>query len=156
MESIDPSQLAWIKENSEEMQELEIEYPKSALPEEILEKLTNLRRKNQELWLLVHSEPLSEVLELIQYADEMSRLANRDRVLLVASIEKPEVGHIHWIPVYPARALFPYVDKIITACGFNLMQETKAYREKHHYMPFKRKWDDQWLRARLAGTFRII
>jgi hypothetical protein len=36
---------------------------------------------------------------------------------------------------------------IITGCGFNAMRQTLPYRERHRFIPFPRRYDDQFLRA---------
>jgi len=41
----------------------------------------------------------------------------------------------------------PIADRIITACGFNSMRQTAPYRHKHHFLPFLRRLDDQYLPA---------
>ncbi|MEW6126397.1 MAG: hypothetical protein AB1757_04975 [Acidobacteriota bacterium] len=51
------------------------------------------------------------------------------------------------IDFYPASALFPFVHRIITAAGFNAMRQTENYREKHRFLPFARRFDNQFLRA---------
>ena len=49
--------------------------------------------------------------------------------------------------LYPITPLLPFANRIITACGFNLMRQTAAYREQHRFLPFPRHLDDQFLRA---------
>jgi hypothetical protein len=48
---------------------------------------------------------------------------------------------------YPAYPCFEKVHKIVTACGFNSMLQTKAFRHKHVFIPFERRFDNQYLRA---------
>jgi hypothetical protein len=49
--------------------------------------------------------------------------------------------------LYPATPLLPLADRILTACGFNVMRQTAAYRQQHRFLPFPRRFDDQFLRA---------
>jgi len=45
-------------------------------------------------------------------------------------------------PHYFARA-----ERVITACGFNVMRQSVNARVRHHFMPFPRPLDDQFTRA---------
>jgi predicted glycosyltransferase len=117
------------------------------------------------IWLIVHSGTGAETAELAAYAAEMSRLeASNARLIVItpeANLESlrqtadagqrtPDSGFqavVEAFDFYPATAFFPIADRIITACGFNLMRQTENYREKHRFMPFERRFDNQFLRA---------
>ncbi|MDA9003972.1 hypothetical protein N9J26_00625 [bacterium] len=101
-------------------------------------------------WLIAHSGPISEVKELMAYAKEMAALENIEPFYLIASTLQMDEKNVRCqtINQYPINHLFSQVDKIISACGFNIMLETQAYRDKHHFIPFPRKYDDQFLRAK--------
>lgn len=100
------------------------------------------------LWLVAHSGPDTEVGELIEYAYAMMRVEQSKARLLVVSLAHPRYeGDFVYLGAHPARAFFPHVARIITACGFNTLLETEAYREKHYFMPFPRRYDDQFARA---------
>jgi predicted glycosyltransferase len=47
----------------------------------------------------------------------------------------------------PVADLYPRAARIISAAGFNVMCETAAWADKHHVVPFWRRFDDQYLRA---------
>jgi hypothetical protein len=49
--------------------------------------------------------------------------------------------------LYPVTPLLPHAERIITACGFNVMRHTAAYRQRHRFIPFPRHLDDQFVRA---------
>ena len=49
--------------------------------------------------------------------------------------------------IYPASTLFESAERIFTACGFNAMKQTELFREKHFFIPFERRYDDQFKRA---------
>jgi predicted glycosyltransferase len=92
----------------------------------------------QPYWLVVHSGPQSEIDELVAYARELTTAP-----IVVAD-------------TYPATDLMPGAARIITAAGFNVMLETEPWREKHLFVPFPRRFDDQFARAarRRAATLR--
>jgi hypothetical protein len=54
--------------------------------------------------------------------------------------------HFNLFPVYP---YFRQAGRIFTACGFNSMKQTKEFSYKHHFLPFRRRFDNQFLRAKL-------
>jgi hypothetical protein len=41
----------------------------------------------------------------------------------------------------------PRASRIVTACGFNVMRQTEPYRDRHTFLPFPRRYDDQFTRA---------
>lgn len=104
-------------------------------------------------WLIAHSRPLEEVEELVAFAQREAIKHNVSPHFLLATQTKYETTSlslpITLIPHYPIQPLFQYVDKIVTACGINIMMETLPFKEKHLFMPFPRRYDDQFLRARL-------
>jgi len=99
-------------------------------------------------WLIVHSGPEHEVLELVSYTRELLALTEKPDRILVATrcdVALPE-GFEH-VDAYPAAHLFASATRIISAAGFNVMLETEAFREKHDVLPFARRFDDQYRRA---------
>jgi hypothetical protein len=59
-----------------------------------------------------------------------------------------------WRDVYPVAPHLPHAERIVTAAGFNLMQETAHLRDRHAFVPFERALDDQFTRSgaeRAAG-----
>lgn len=104
----------------------------------------------ESFWSIVHSGNRDEVRELISYAEEMRQYEGAHARLIVAAPEH----NVPALPVYarklglfPARALFPFADRIISACGFNIMRQMAPFRQKHYSMPFARRFDDQYWRA---------
>ena len=49
--------------------------------------------------------------------------------------------------LFPASYLFESAEQIVSACGFNIMRQTETFKEKHQFLPFWRRFDDQFLRA---------
>ncbi len=105
-------------------------------------------------WLIVHSGPEEEVRELVAYAEELFRVEPRPERVLVATrcaIDLPPGFEL--IDAYPVTPLFASAEKIISAAGFNIMLETEPYRDKHHPVPFARRFDDQFARAAARKRF---
>ncbi len=100
------------------------------------------------LWLVAHSGPGHEVVELMDYALAMMRIEGVAARLLVIALERPpHPEDFHYLGAQPASAFFPHVARIVTACGFNTLLETRPYRERHYFLPFARRYDDQFARA---------
>jgi len=106
-------------------------------------------------WLIVHSGPEPEIVELVEYARETAGLEGvRPRLTLVSPARPrglpPEVAHRD---VYPAWPLFASAERIITAAGCNVVRQLARWPERHRMMPFPRRFDDQFARAaRVRGT----
>ncbi|HEX7831511.1 MAG TPA: hypothetical protein VF787_17780, partial [Thermoanaerobaculia bacterium] len=108
---------------------------------------------NLNYWLIVHSGPADEVRELVAHAEELGRIEGPPERVLVATrcaIALPEGFEL--IDAYPVTQLFAGAEKIISAAGFNIMLETESCREKHHPVPFARRYDDQYARAMRRRT----
>jgi hypothetical protein len=103
-------------------------------------------------WLVLHSGPDDEVDDLITYAKHIRDIEQKQNPLLLvtpSAINKWTHQPVKHIRYYPAQTLMPHVEKIITACGFNTMRQATVYRNKHHFFPFARRFDDQYFRAAL-------
>lgn len=110
--------------------------------------LAEWRSPDRPLWLVVHSEPQTEAQALLEFAQRRARAEGvLPRFVLVSpgsyntGIEAAHLTHSR------ASALFPFADRIVTACGFNSMREAEPYGQRHLFMPFARRFDDQRLRA---------
>lgn len=104
-------------------------------------------------WLIVHSSPKEELAVLIEQAKDLARIQNSSPRLLVISQEVVEDKELKYLDYFPAYNLFPYADKIFTACGYNLMKQTQKFRNKHIGIPFLRKYDDQFLRKKQMSLY---
>jgi hypothetical protein len=103
-------------------------------------------------WLVVHSGPDAEVVDLARYAAELRSEEGAAAEIVVVSPRRPSSlpPGSTWRNVYPARAYFPHADRIVTAAGFNAMRETEPMRERHRFVPYPRPLDDQFGRAAAA------
>jgi hypothetical protein len=100
-------------------------------------------------WLVVHSGPIEEVDELLGYATDLRTLAKtRSRIHLVAPHPPSTLPPNTTVCTrHPADALFADAERIIGGGGFNFMRQTAPFRTKTHYLPFPRRYDDQYLRV---------
>ena len=91
-------------------------------------------------------------MELVAYARELRAAEATEggdpQLVVIAPHQPTELpGDILQLDVYPATHLFSLADRLITACGFNVMRETIPHRDRHRFLPFERRFDDQFLRA---------
>lgn len=103
----------------------------------------------ESFWLIVHSGPEEEVSELVEYAANLRDLAAErpERIIVASRCSVPLPAGFETTDEYPVTHLFPSAARIISAAGFNVMCETAPWAEKHHVVPFARRFDDQYLRA---------
>ena len=106
------------------------------------------------VWIVLHSGPESELLDLIYIAQEMALIEKINVQIVLISPRCPKMipeGIIHY-NVYPATIFFEIAERIFTACGFNVVNELIRYRHKHVYIPMSRGLDDQFYRAKLLRS----
>ena len=140
LEEPEPEHLTFIHDKSDEVWEGSLKYPEYGMPEKILQAW-----ESRSAWLIVHSGPEEEVRILINHALDIAEAENiRPELLLISPIQIPGITSLDF---YPASSLFPLAGRIFSGCGFNIMQQTSEYRDKHIFIPFERKYDDQFRRA---------
>jgi hypothetical protein len=106
-------------------------------------------------WLVVHSGPDAETVDLVRYATELQAAEGAtDAVMVVITPERPS-----WLPpaalwrdVYPAAPHFTHAERIITAAGWSAMRDAEPFRERHRFVPYPRALDDQFARAAAARS----
>ena len=141
----------WCVEALEPEQEQELRMHSARMePLELCVTETVAHESSESYWLVVHSGPDDEVRELVAYTAELRRLADvePERVLVATRCAMMLPEGFERIDAVPVVSLFPAAARIITAAGFNVMLETRPWREKHHVLPFARAFDDQYYRAR--------
>lgn len=98
--------------------------------------------------LVVHSGPMSEVNQLVEYALEVNINLNLSCKLYVVSIHETDAyANVEWRKTLHADEYFQEAKFIVTGCGFNSMLQLKSFSHKHYFIPFPRKFDDQFARA---------
>lgn len=126
---------------SKKLEVLHFEYSRKSVP--------YIFDKND--WLIVHSEPETEVCELLAYAYEQAEIENqKPRFCVISPVQKlnTSLTYTHFY-LSEAYQYFEQAGRVITACGFNAMKQMQLYKEKHHFLPFPRRFDNQFLRAKL-------
>ena len=110
--------------------------------------LAQWRSPGRPLWLVVHSGRQAEVRALLEFARRRARAEGAEPRLVLVSPATGDAGSdvARLAHARPSR-LFPFADRIVTACGFNSMREAEPYAKRHLFVPFARRFDDQWLRA---------
>jgi len=107
-------------------------------------------------WLIAHSKPVNELSELLAYTRDIASIEGESPNFLVCTaVAKSDLSaefyadDVEIVSHYPVSVLFDRASRLITACGYNIMNETVPYAGKHHFLPFARRYDDQFLRAEI-------
>ena len=101
-------------------------------------------------WLITHSEPMEEVLELLAHARAAAHIEGATPSFVVATGCDVDTPGAQVLRNVDACTLYASASRIFSAAGFNTMQETKAWRARHYFIPMPRRLDDQFERARRA------
>lgn len=141
----------FVLQTSDRTSVLDFDYPISEPSSDGSRIIEEILRKDN-FWLVVHSGPEHEISELVHYADEQRNIENRDVEIVVVTPGEYllAVEHGSTYNLIPAFVLFPHADRVFTGSGFNIMKQMSAFRYKHEYIPFPRRFDDQYLRAERA------
>lgn len=145
----DKQQIDFIKARSQYIETIE-------LP--VLKNTKEIELKHPYYWLINHSGNKEEVLELFEYAKEVAHIEQvNPHFIINTQCEMDEIreSNLSVFNLYPASMLYEKAAKIISACGFNVMQETIPYCDKHIFIPFERKYDDQFKRAQYRKNLNI-
>ena len=123
-----------------------LKYPPALVPEQFSAFIKTATRP---VWLIVHSETEDELLLLYHHARDIALLEEIQPEFVIISPSVPVAirDEVTSFDFFPAYQCFEDVQKIFTACGFNSMQQTRTYAHKHIFIPFERKFDNQFLRA---------
>lgn len=101
------------------------------------------------VWLLVHTGPPDEVAELHAYGRSVADARGEWPVWALAHPDPalPTPEGLRRVPELPAAAFFPWVDRIVSAAGFNTMLETAHWAARNDVLPLPREFDNQFERA---------
>ena len=128
LERLDQRQIERLASCSERLEPFELPLPSSASREPLIDGSH---------WLVVHSEPDSEVVDLARYAASIRRMQSASARIVVVCPQPPSwlpVG-AEWRNVYPVAPFFGHAEKIVSAAGFNVMHETVPVRGRHVFVP---------------------
>ncbi len=139
-EPLEAEHRSFLEAQSDRVESLElVDPPEAATPAEI----------EGTFWLVVHAGPEEEVVQLLLYAAEMQQMERCEAPIVLASPVEPEGVGVPFrrVPLFPASGWFAAASRVISGCGFNVMRQMAPWREKHRYLPFERRFDDQFARA---------
>ncbi len=146
-----PEQLSHIKIFSANFEYLQLNYPLPN-PISIQNKIIDLfpsEKNKSPLWVITHTSKQDEIDALIAQAMDWADIENvSPKLLVISDLVIQDNNGIRFVKHYPACDVFPLADKIFTGCGFNSMYQLAKFREKHIFIPFPRKYDDQFARAK--------
>ncbi len=143
LENLEDDHMDYISGTSEEIENLELVYPDHAIDY----NCALARLSKFEKWFIVHSGPAGEVDLLMELAAKTAQQEKASPEIFVISQIKTVAESISWTDCCPAHGYFRYASRLFTACGFNIMNQTREFRDRHTYIPFSRKYDDQFRRA---------
>ncbi len=145
LEPLEEEHKKFVVKNSLETVSLDLVYPKTFFSDEY----KSLIDSHSPFWLIIHSGNDEEIKELLDYANEMRVIenANVNLVLITPKSFSTLPSKTFHYDLYPASTLFPYAERIISGCGFNIVTEARKFRDKHCVIPFPRRYDDQFKRT---------
>jgi hypothetical protein len=148
VEALAPAHERWLREASARLERLRLPARRGAAASGPLVRAP--------YWLVVHSGPDHETVDLVRYAAELRAIEKRAAPIAVISPACPSwlPAGAAWREVYPAFTHFEHAERIITAAGFNAIRETEPVRERHWCIPYERRLDDQFGRAAAARRLR--
>jgi hypothetical protein len=145
LEPLEAEHEAFLRANSAQILPLQLKYP-PAVGFDLRAYFATMLP----IWLIVHSENAAELAQLYAYAQDVAQHEKRHCCfVLLTSVQLPEPlgAHTFLLDYFPAYPFFGQAERIFTAAGFNLMQELAEFRDRHHILPFPRRFDNQFLRA---------
>jgi hypothetical protein len=115
---------------------------------------TIIQKENQHInspyFLIIHSQPLSEILYLYKLA---LMHKTTQKIVVFSTVEIPEDTFTSETIVFfneiPSDKIIEGAEKIFTAAGFNIVNRLKPYQVKWICTPFPRTYDNQFLRKEL-------
>ncbi|MFY7788265.1 MAG: hypothetical protein ACOVQA_10365, partial [Thermoflexibacteraceae bacterium] len=156
VEDLQPDHWEFVRQTSTQIIEQKV---KAALP-----TTTTQCPVQEDFYLILHSEPAEEIAVLLHYAYDKQQLS-KDKVIFVVvsqiastAIQKELNNYlfdvkITYLKTFDTDSLVKKAKKIFTACGFNTMHYLQDYSHKHYYIPFERKYDDQFWRSKNKGRY---
>jgi len=133
-----------------------LEYPVVVESGELPDAILNIQRP---IWLIVHSESTDEILALYEYAIDVYEAEGGARPVfcVVSPLRCSELpDEVMQFDIYPAFHLYEKAQRIFTGAGFNSILQTNSYRKKQYILPFNRRYDNQFLRAKIAKDYSRV
>jgi hypothetical protein len=105
--------------------------------------------------IIAHAGSFEETQQLIDYADELHRYGECGPCFVVATpIASARNHQTHGLKTeflpgrWPVSSLFHHAELVVSGAGFNIVNEMTYNNVRHRVLPFERRWDDQFSRAR--------
>ncbi|EKD82113.1 MAG: hypothetical protein ACD_39C01476G0001, partial [uncultured bacterium] len=142
LEKLGEDQENWLKTLHAPIENLRLNYHSAT---------TATRQLPPNSWLIVHSGNREELEQLWLFARQTADIEHITPAFAVLcpgarpDFLPPEALHFD---VYPANGLLMQADRVFSGAGFNIMQQMRCLKTKHHVMPMPRALDDQYLRHR--------
>ncbi|MEM7371076.1 MAG: hypothetical protein AAF587_20850 [Bacteroidota bacterium] len=146
VDQLSEAQMAFVESHSKHIETVHLQYPQADIPPQLMALINKLANP---IWMIAHSGPAAEVDALLAYARDIARAEREQPSWLVCTMCNYSTVYrdVHIIQHYPVWPMYEHMDRIFTACGFNSMQQLSSFEGKHHFLPFERKYDDQFARA---------
>ena len=148
LENLENEHQKFIDNSSKIQTDFVLNYPFLKLSKSDKNIIRGIIERHKSFWLVVHSGNAEECSELVSYAREKHKIESSETDLILISPNKIKDKHLFQYNLYPASVLFEKAEKIFTGCGFNAMNQLKDFRHKHYFLPFSRRYDNQFARAK--------
>lgn len=148
LEPLENEHRIYVDAHSASQTKLGLVYKKSIFSEQDEDIAQNIAKTHSPFWLIVHSGNDEEILELVNYAEEMREVEKAKVDLVLISPSAIKSGNLFQYNLYPASILFDKAERIFSGCGFNIMKQTEDFADKHFFIPFERRFDNQFHRAK--------
>lgn len=151
LEPLETEHQKLVKKCSKQLIEFELTYLSPNLSQKDFQTVQNIIQHQRPFWLIVHSGNEVEIEELAAFADEMREIEkSKAQLILISPIKVSlNLSNLFQFDLYPASILFESAQKIFSAGGFNIMKQTEGFRAKHYFIPFERRYDNQFWRAKM-------
>jgi len=144
-EPLEEPHQSFLKKQAREIISVKLEYP-SSTNEQIRRKIERL---NRPIWLVVHTSDQKELELLWQHAQDIALVEQIAPQWVILSDQKLSLPNTVWILENEnPQEWVPYANKIFSAAGFNTVQQLMPFASKSVLLPFQRRFDDQFWRAR--------
>ncbi|MGK7393831.1 MAG: hypothetical protein ACNS62_04630 [Candidatus Cyclobacteriaceae bacterium M3_2C_046] len=144
LESLQPDHLETIRQNCNDLSSFSLQYPTYSLP---ISWRNHLASIGKPVWLIMHSQPHDELDQLVQYAGEIARLQEVDPYFLVISLCQYQLNQTGKVVNYfPGWSFYQNAAAIFTGGGYNSVYQPHQPKIPHFFLPFPRKYDDQFWR----------
>jgi hypothetical protein len=143
-EPLDPAQQQWVEIMSRSVFDCPVTDPPVVPGGDVSRLESFIRTATTSVWMLVHSGPLTECRELLEYARKVAFAHNEKPVYVFCSaIDNLQIDGAEVFKVYPVWPLYPLA-------GFNEVRQGCTLARRYNFLPFERYFDDQFARCALT------